>query len=171
MSDSFKSGSHVVPLGTAKQSSNEWMGIDSRYSSGTVGSRETSAANKLGGDRKQGKMVGKRVSPGQNGNAGNNEGDSTESRYIGTSAKYENGSLGAREDKSFGKYGGSQKKGLGFVGKGGKGAPSESSGAKIYGGLKVQPGIDIVKGTGDLQGVARAWKGLGKGGSGRGPKE
>ena len=155
--------SHVVPLGKGQASSNSELNVKGDWVKGTVSAREMMT---LGGDKDEGKLVGKRVSPGAGtGNVGDREKDSSSSFVGDLMAKYEAGTVSPREPNNkgtFQKYGGGGTTGK-LVGDGAGATAAAKPEDQLKGG-QVQPGMDLLRGTSDGdKNMSRAMRGLGSG--------
>lgn len=147
-----------------RASSNEALGIDSVVAAGTFGSRETMAEKTYGGDQAGRKgVMSKGVSapsPAAETNSGGHESGSRAAGEYGR-GDFQKGGYGARENMP--KYGGSDadvSKGV-LVGKGAGAIPTVNGRSELLGNAKVQPGMDVMLGTGNAsQNMARAKKGI-----------
>lgn len=162
------SGSRVVPLGSGQRSSNSALGIEKRVEAGSAGSRESIAASKYGGDRKQGNLFegASAGSPSPEMNSGRSQKNSSGADEYKDFSRWQ-GSSGSRENMTLG---GGSNKGLGGVGKGANKTNRTGQGNESYvRPPKSQPGMDAMTGTADARKqMGRSLKGIGKRG---GPKE
>jgi hypothetical protein len=152
----------VVPLGTGPQSTNEWLGMDSRYTGGTTGSRPDSAARYGGGVDKGQFFKGDSVAPiSKEMNSGANEGNSENTGQYGPGgAEWLKGTYGSRENMP--KYGGESNKGK-LVGAGAGATKSTSGADQVQKDLPRESGVDLLQGTAKPEKQLRnAQKGIGK---------
>lgn len=150
----------AVPLGKGPASTNEWLGMDSRYTGGTTGARPDSAS-RYGGGIAQGKFFkGPSVAPvSKESNSGANESNSENTGQYGPGgADWLKGTYGSRENMP--KYGSEANKGK-LVGAGAGATASTDPANQVKKDLPVQ--VDTLQGTSEpKKQLARAQKGIGK---------
>jgi hypothetical protein len=150
----------ATPLGQGPASTNEWLGMDKRYTGGTTGARPDSAARYGGGVAKGQFFKGPSVAPvSKELNSGANEGNSENTGQYGPGgAEWLKGTYGSRENMP--KYGSETNKGK-LVGAG-AGATKNADPANEYKkDLPMQ--VDTLQGTAEpKKQMAKAQGGIGK---------
>jgi hypothetical protein len=150
----------ATPLGTGPASTNEWLGMDKRYTGGTVGARPDSAARYGGGIAKGQFFKGASVAPvSKEMNSGSNESSSKNTGQYGSGkAPFMSGGYGSRENMP--KYGGESNKGQ-FVGAGAGSTPQADPANQVKKDLPMQ--VDTLQGTAQPEKqIRKAQGGIGK---------
>ena len=153
----------ATPLGTGPSSGNEALGMDSRYTGGTTGSRPDMSARYGGGGNKGQFFKGDSAAPvSKETNSGSGEKTSESSGQYGPGgAEWLKGTYGSRENMP--KYGGGSPTPGKLVGAGAGATKDTNPKSENVGDTPAQPGMDVVKGTAAAQAnLAKAKGGIGK---------
>lgn len=150
----------ATPLGAGTKSGNESLGMDSRYTGGTTGSRPESSARYGGGNNSGQFFKGTSAAPtSKETNSGGNEGPSGASGQYGPGgAEWLKGTYGSRENMP--KYGGESNKGK-LVGAGAGATKNTDPVDQVKKDMPVQ--VDTIQGTASPKvNMAKSQKGIGK---------